>query len=298
MIFAFKIGFLNVSWIDILDILLVAGLLYQLYKLMQGSVAMRIFLGFLSLYLIYLVVSAAQMELLSAILGQFMGVGILAMIILFTPEIRKFLLVIGKSAPTQFDQIFKGLFSKGKNRNIGFDISPIVDACKTLGATSTGALIVLSRGTQLKFFAESGDVLNAELNKRLLISIFNKYSPLHDGAVIIYKGKIESARSVLPVSESSDLPPNLGLRHRAAVGMSEVTDSLVIVVSEETGEISITFNGNLTHNVSLKELRASINEYLSTDEPPKIMDANSESKEDNNDFAPFEKPVEKAPASS
>lgn len=298
MIFLFKIGFLNVSWIDILDILLVAGLLYQLYKLMQGSVAMRIFLGFLSLYLIYLVVSAAQMELLSAILGQFMGVGILAMIILFTPEIRKFLLVIGKSAPTQFDQIFKGLFSKRKDKNIGYNISPIIDACKTLGATATGALIVLSRGTKLKFFAESGDILNAELNKRLLISIFNKYSPLHDGAVIIYKGKIESARSVLPVSESNDLPPNLGLRHRAAVGMSEVTDSLVIVVSEETGEISITFNGHLTHNVSLKELRASINEYLSTDEPPKIMEASTESKDDTEVIAPVKDPIEKAQASS
>ena len=298
MIFAFKIGFLNVSWIDILDILLVAGLLYQLYKLMQGSVAMRIFLGFLSLYLIYLVVSAAQMELLSAILGQFMGVGILAMIILFTPEIRKFLLVIGKSAPTQFDQIFKGLFSKRKDRSIGYDISPIVDACKTLGASTTGALIVLSRGTQLKFFAESGDILNAELNKRLLISIFNKNSPLHDGAVIIYKGKIESARSVLPVSESEDLPPNLGLRHRAAVGMSEVTDSLVIVVSEETGEISITYNGQLTHNVSLKELRTAINEYLPTDEPPKIIDATSETNEDSDPIPPAESQVEKAPASS
>ena len=296
MIFLFRIGFLNVSWIDILDILLVAALLYQLYKLMQGSVAMRIFLGFLSLYLIYLDVSAAEMELLSAILGQFMGVGILAMIILFTPEIRKFLLVIGKSAPTQFDQIFKGIFFKRGSRHSGFNISPIIDACKTLGATSTGALIVLSKSTQLKFFAESGDILNAELNKRLLISIFNKYSPLHDGAVIIYKGKIESARSVLPVSESDDLPPNLGLRHRAAVGMSEVTDSLVIVVSEETGEISLAFNGKLTHNVSLKELRSSINEYLSTDQPPKIIEAISEPA-NTQDAAP-EKPMEQAQTSS
>ena len=170
MIFLFKIGFLNVSWIDVLDILLVAGLLYQLYKLMQGSVAMKIFLGFLSLYLIYLVVSAAQMELLSAILGQFMGVGILAMIILFTPEIRKFLLVIGKSTPTQFDNFFKGIFSRKKD--VGFDITPIIESCKTLGATNTGALFVLSKSSGLKFYAESGDILNAELNKRLIISIF------------------------------------------------------------------------------------------------------------------------------
>ncbi len=279
MIFLFKIGFLNVSWIDVLDILLVAGLIYQLYKLMQGSVAMKIFLGFLSLYLIYLVVSAAQMELLSAILGQFMGVGILAMIILFTPEIRKFLLVIGKSAPAQVDHLFKGVFSRRKDRFSGFNISPIVEACKTLGATKTGALFVLSKSSGLKFYAESGDILNADLNKRLLISIFDKNSPLHDGAVIVYKGKIKAARCVLPVSENTSLPPNLGLRHRAAVGMSELTDTMVVVVSEETGEISLTFNGRLVQNVSLKELRSSINEYLFEEEPPKIVEPTSESQD-------------------
>lgn len=268
MIFLFKIGFLNVSWLDVLDILLVAGLIYQLYKLMQGSVAMKIFLGFLSLYLIYLVVSAAQMELLSIILGQFMGVGFLAMIILFTPEIRKFLLMIGKSAPTQVDHLFKGFFSKRKDRYIEFNISPIVEACKSLGTTNTGALFVLSKSSELKFYAESGDILNAELNKRLIISIFDKNSPLHDGAVIIYKGKIKAARCVLPVSENSSLPPQLGLRHRAAVGMSETTDTMVIVVSEETGQISIAFNGRLTHNVSIKELRNGINEYLLEEELP------------------------------
>lgn len=270
MIFLFKIGFLNVSWIDILDILLVAGLLYQLYKLMQGSVAMKIFLGFLSLYLIYLVVSAAQMELLSAILGQFMGVGIFAIIILFAQEIRKFLLVIGKSAPIQVNSLFKGIFSKQKES--AFNITPIVEACKSLGVTNTGALFVLSKSSGLKFYAESGDILNAELNKRLLISIFDKNSPLHDGAVIVYKGKIKAARCVLPVSDNPSLPPNLGLRHRAAVGMSETTDTLVVIVSEETGQISLTFNGKLVHNVSLKELRTSINEYLSTEETPTIIE--------------------------
>jgi len=262
LIFLFKIGFLNVSWIDFLDILLVAGLLYQIYKLMKGSVAMKIFLGFLSLYLIFLVVSAVQMELLSSILGQFMGVGFLAMIILFTPEIRKFLLVIGKSTPLQFDNLFKGIFQRRKDREVDFNVSPIVDTCKTLAGTNTGALIVLSKSSELKFYAESGDIINADLNKRLLISIFEKNSPLHDGAVIIYKGKIKAARSVLPVSENDTLPANLGLRHRSALGMSEVTDTMVIVVSEETGQISIALNGRMTNNLSLKELRASINKYL------------------------------------
>ncbi len=265
MIFLFKIGFLEVSWIDILDIVLVAGLLYNVYKLMRGSVAIKIFLGFLSLYLIYLMVRAAQMELLSSILGQFMGVGVLAMIILFTPELRKFLLMIGKSAPTSFDNLFKSIFYRKTDRDSIYNVSAIIEACKTLGGTNTGALLVISKSSELRFYAESGDNIDADLSKRLLISIFNKYSPLHDGAVIIYKGRIKAARSVLPVSESDALPPNLGLRHRAAVGMTEITDTLVVVVSEETGQISTAKNGFLAQNLSVKELRFTINNYLFED---------------------------------
>ncbi len=265
MIFLFKIGFLEVSWIDILDIMLVAGLLYNVYKLMRGSVAIKIFLGFLSLYLIYLVVRAAQMELLSSILGQFMGVGVLAMIILFTPELRKFLLMIGKSAPTSIDNLFKSIFYRKTDRDSIYNVSAIIEACKTLGGTNTGALLVISKSSELRFYAESGDNIDADLSKRLLISIFNKYSPLHDGAVIIYKGRIKAARCILPVSESDSLPPNLGLRHRAAVGMTEITDTLVVVVSEETGQISTSTNGKLIHNLSVKELRSTINNYLFED---------------------------------
>lgn len=265
MIFLFKIGFLDVSWIDILDILLVAGLLYNVYKLMRGSVAIKIFLGFLSLYLIYLVVRAAQMELLSSILGQFMGVGVLAMIILFTPELRRFLLMIGKTAPTSIDNLFKSIFYRKSDRDSIYNVSSIIEACKTLGGTNTGALLVISKSSELRFYAESGDNIDADLSKRLLISLFNKYSPLHDGAVIIYKGRIKAARCVLPVSESDTLPPNLGLRHRAAVGMAEITDTLVVVVSEETGQISTAKNGILVHNLSVKELRSTINHYLFED---------------------------------
>ncbi len=262
MILLFKIGFLEVSWIDILDIFLVAGLLYQLYKLMRGSVAIRIFLGFLSLYLIYLVVTATQMELLSTILGQFMGVGVLAIFILFQQEIRKFLLMIGKSAPFSTDGIFSGFFSKGKNAFDTINITAIVEASKALGGSNTGALIVLTRSSELKFYAESGDNIDASLSKRLLLSIFNKNSPLHDGAVIVYRGRIKAARCILPVTENDSLPPNLGLRHRAAVGMTEVTDTLVVIVSEETGQISTSKNGKIFSNLSAKELRGRINEFL------------------------------------
>ncbi len=263
MIFLFSIGFLEVSWVDIIDIMLVSILLYQVYKLMRGSVAVKIFLGVLSLYLIYLIVRAAQMELLGLILGQFMGVGVLAAIILFQPEIRKFLLLIGKT--TDFNKssgFLKNFFTGKNNSSETFNITPIIEAAKTLGGTNTGALIVFSRDSELRFYSESGDLIDAHLSKRLLLSIFNKYSPLHDGAVIIYQGKIKSARCVLPVSESDSLPAQFGLRHRAAMGMSEITDTAVLVVSEETGQLSLTRNGRLYSNLSPQELRKKINEYL------------------------------------
>ncbi|MFT4855916.1 MAG: diadenylate cyclase [Algoriphagus sp.] len=247
------------------DIGLVAALLYQVYKLLRGSVAIKIFLGFLSIYLIYLLVRALQMELLSSILGQFMGVGVIAAIIIFAPEIRKFLLIIGRSSFLSRDNIWKDLlFFWRKKEGRTFNISPIIDASKTLAGSNTGALIVLSKSTELKFYAESGDILDAELSKRLLISIFNKYSPLHDGAVIIYNGKIKAARCILPVTER-EVPAQFGLRHRAAIGMSEATDAIVLVVSEETGQLSMTKNGKILHNMSFQEIRDTINEFLNNE---------------------------------
>jgi diadenylate cyclase len=249
-----------------IDIALVAALLYQVYKLLKGSVAIKIFLGFLSIYLIYLLVRALRMELLSSILGQFMGVGVIAAIIIFAPEIRKFLLLIGRSSFLSNDNIWKDLLFFWKKRENGtFNISPIVDASKILAGSNTGALIVISKSTELKFYAESGDILDAELSKRLLISIFNKYSPLHDGAVIIHNGKIKAARCILPVTER-EVPAQFGLRHRAAIGMSEATDAIVLVVSEETGQLSITKNGKVLHNMSFQEIRETINDYLNNEE--------------------------------
>ena len=245
-----------------IDIALVAALLYQVYKLLKGSVAIKIFLGFLSIYLIYLLVRALRMELLSAILGQFMGVGVIAAIIIFAPEIRKFLLIVGRSSIFSDDNVWKDiLFFWRKKENSAFNISPIIDATKVLAGSNTGALIVISSTVELKFYAESGDILDAELSKRLLISIFNKYSPLHDGAVIIHKGRIKAARCILPVTER-EVPAQFGLRHRAGIGMSEATDALILVVSEETGQISMMKNGKVLHNLSFQEIREIINDYL------------------------------------
>lgn len=268
MTFLFSIGFLEVKWVDIVDILLVSILLYQVYKLMRGSVALSIFFGFLTLYLLFLVVKAAQMELLTAILGQFMGVGVLAVIILFQQEIRRFLLFVGKTTTLNRDN-FLGGFWRRQEDNEKLNVTPIIDACKSLSGSNTGALIVFSKNSGLKFYAESGDEIDAVVSKRLLLSIFNKYSPLHDGAVIIHKGKIKAARCILPVTERDNLPAEFGLRHRAAIGMTELTDTLIVVVSEETGQMSAVQSGHIYHNLPAKELRKKINQYLYEEEKEK-----------------------------
>jgi uncharacterized protein (TIGR00159 family) len=228
---------------------------------MRGSVAIKIFLGFLSIYLIYLVVSAAQMELLTIILGQFMGVGVLAAIILFQQEIRKFLLIVGKSSIFSNENLWQELLFWKKRESQVFNVTPIIEASKTLSGSSTGALIVLSRNSELKFYAESGDLIDALVSKRLLVSIFNKFSPLHDGGVIIFNGRVKAARCILPVTER-EVPAQFGLRHRAAIGMSEATDSLILIVSEETGQVSLAKNGKILHNLSFQEVREMINNYL------------------------------------
>jgi uncharacterized protein (TIGR00159 family) len=275
MIFLFNIGFLDVSWVDFIDIALVSVLLYQVYKLIRGSIAMNIFLGILALYLIYLIVRAAQMELLATILGQFMGVGVLAMIILFQPEIRKFLLVIGRG--TEFrENIFKTIANWRHEYHDDFDVNEVIEAAKSLKATKTGALMVFSRDSEMKFYAQTGDALDATVNKRLLLSIFNKNSPLHDGAVIIYKGRIKAARCVLPVTENDNLPAHYGLRHRAAVGMSENTDTLVLAISEETGRLILARNGKYLRLLKLKHVEQKILDYLHNNEPARWEDLSTE----------------------
>ncbi|MEJ7647246.1 MAG: diadenylate cyclase CdaA [Chryseolinea sp.] len=278
MIFLFQVGFLEVGWVDFVDVTLVSILLYQVYKLIRGSIAVNIFLGILALYLVYLIVRAAQMELLTTILGTFMNVGVLAMIILFQPEIRKFLLVIGRS--TEFrENIFKTIANWRHEYHDDFDINQVIEAVKTLKATRTGALIVFSRDTELKFYAQTGDALEAEVSKRLILSIFNKHSPLHDGAAIIYKGRIKAARCVLPVSENDAIPPNYGLRHRAAVGMSENTDTLVMAISEETGRLLLARNGKYLRALKLKQVEQKILDFLHDNEPARWEDLKEEEAE-------------------
>jgi uncharacterized protein (TIGR00159 family) len=262
MVLGLTIGFLELRWIDIVDVLLVAYLGYQIYKLIRGSVALKIFIGIISIYVIYQIVSSLGMEMLSGILGQFVGVGGLAALILFQQEIRKILLLIGKSSFISEEGLFRNIFSGSANRD-HLQLMPVIDAAKALSQSHSGALIVFARSTELKFYAETGDSIDAVLSKRLLQTIFVKTSPLHDGAVIISKGRIKAARCILPVSENQDLPPNFGLRHRSALGLSEMTDAVVLVVSEETGQMSIAHDGILEHNLSINDLKEKLTVMLS-----------------------------------
>ncbi|MGB0778274.1 MAG: diadenylate cyclase CdaA [Flavobacteriaceae bacterium] len=234
--------FLNFSFIDIIDIVLVAILLYYVYKLLKGTVAINIFIGIMILLLIWQVTKALKMELLSNILGGFMGVGSIALIVVFQPEMRKFLLMLGS---TKFSRR-GGLMSQFKflrNEITSMDdIESILEACFKLSKSKTGALIAIERNNKLDFVKESGDLMNLEVNAPILESIFFKNSPLHDGAVIVQDNHITAARCVFPLS-AKQLPARFGLRHRAAIGITERTDCLCLTVSEETGELNYIKDG-------------------------------------------------------
>lgn len=260
--YLFKIGFLDIDFIDILDILLVAFLLYQVYYLIKGSIASKVFLGYLLIYGFYLIVRALGMELLSTILGQFMEVGVLALLIIFQPEIRRFLLLIGKTTSLQDNRLFSRFFPHNTNFENATTIREISEAARTLASTHTGALIVIQREDDLKKYVDSGDEIDALVSKRLINNIFFKNSPLHDGAAIIHNGRIQAARCMLPVTENPNISASLGFRHRAALGMSEATDALIIVVSEEKGELSLVHTGGIFRNLSATELEQKLTAYL------------------------------------
>ncbi len=265
MILLFKIGFLTFNWIDAVDILLVAILLYYIYKMLRGSVAINIFLGVLSFYLFYLLVRALDMALVTKILGQFIGVGVIAALILFQPEIRKFLLMVGRTADWRNGAFSKFIQLKEHEESDHIDINSVVKAAQELATENTGALIVFSKSPELKFYTDSGDTINADISKRLLVTIFNKHSPMHDGAVIIAKGRIKAVRCILPVSTKEDMPAHYGLRHRSAIGLTEITDSIVLIVSEETGEMSLAQGNDIDSNLTSSEIRAQLNNYLYAD---------------------------------
>jgi diadenylate cyclase len=254
--------FITIRFLDILDVVLVAFLLYQLYRLIKGTVAFNIVIGLFSLYLFWLVVRALDMELLGSIMGQFIGVGILALIVVFHPEIRKFLVFIGTNYNVNKVLSLDKLFGAGKLKTINNQqIDSMVDACVSMAKSKTGALIVITGMSDLSDQVNTGERLNAKISSSLIRTIFFKNAPLHDGAAIIRGNRIAAAGCILPLTQK-ELDQALGLRHRAAVGITENTDAICIIVSEERGSISFAKGGEIKRRVSKEVLIALLEENI------------------------------------
>lgn len=254
--------FITIRFLDILDILLVALLLYQLYRLIKGTVAFNIVIGLFSLYLLWLVVKALNMQLLGSIMGQFIGVGVLALIIVFHPEIRKFLVFIGTNYNVNRVLSLDKLFGTQKGKTVEEEqIEILADACFSLSKSKTGALIVIARASELDDQIRTGEILNAQISSSLLRTIFFKNTPLHDGAVIIKNNIIVAAGCILPLTQR-DVDKTLGLRHRAAIGITENTDAVAIIVSEERGSVSFAEEGDIKRRISREVLIELLEESL------------------------------------
>ncbi|MCK0108869.1 diadenylate cyclase [Flavobacteriaceae bacterium S0825] len=253
---------LKFTVLDVIDIILVALLLYYVYKLIKGTVAINIFVGIVIIYLIFLLVDALQMKMLTKILGGFMSVGLIALIVVFQPEIRKFLLMIGSTNIGSKSGLTKRLNFLRTQAIHETEAETVVAACVKMGSSKTGALIVLERNNNLDFLLSTGDEMNIKVTQPILESIFFKNSPLHDGAIIIANNVIKATRVILPVNNEKNIPERFGLRHRAAIGITEKTDALAVVVSEETGQISYIKNGEFIMYKNSEELVEKIKEDL------------------------------------
>ncbi|MBR4912655.1 MAG: diadenylate cyclase CdaA [Bacteroidales bacterium] len=255
--------FIDFRIVDVLDILIVAVLLFELYKLTKGTAAVKIFWMLALIYVIWKVVAFFHFTMLSDLMGELVSVGVLAVIILFQPEIRKFLLYIGDGRLMRF---FSDRFVKqSKKTNYAEEIEAVKEACRHMSTTQTGALIIFARQTPLDEFLNTGELIDAKPSAELLENIFFKNSPLHDGAVIIKNHRITAARCILPVSKNRDLPQEVGLRHRSALGATEFTDAIAVVVSEQTGNISVCYNGEMTRDLTSSTLRQMLEEILTKD---------------------------------
>lgn len=251
-------GFIPFTFIDFLDILLVAGLLFIVYKAMKGTSAPYIMVGIVIIYLVWVVVKALNMELLSTILGQIISVGVIALLVIFQPELRRFLFTLGMR---QKEMDFITRFLSIQRKHSSTNTSPIASACRDLSEEKVGALIVFRRKDDLQFVIESGIALDATITVSLIKNIFFKNAPLHDGAVVIENNRIIAAKCILPVTQSN-VPKSYGTRHRAAIGLSEMTDAVVLVVSEETGAISIVKGGKIKSKIDFQKLNSLLKQAL------------------------------------
>ena len=251
-------GFIPFTFIDLVDILVVALIMYWIYRMTKGTNAPYILSGIIVIYLLWIVVRTLNMELLSTILGQLISVGVIALIILFQPELRRFLLMIGVR---QKQLTFLSRIFATDDDNFMTNIEAIVTACANMSATKTGALIVIERQNDLRLIAEGGIAVDAKVSNSLLENIFFKNAPLHDGAALVKGDRIVAAKCILPVTQS-DVPKAYGTRHRAAIGMSEISDALIVVVSEETGLISLAQGSALERGITPTRLQELLQRYF------------------------------------
>jgi diadenylate cyclase len=252
LVFLLKIGFLPIRIWDVLDVLIVGYLLYQLYKLLRGSIAFNIFIGVVILSVAWWLVGILEMDLLTVVLDQFVSVGVIILIIIFQPEVRRFLLMLGNTTLRQQSHFLRRFLDRNME---GLDerklqMKSLRDALKRMARYRIGALVVLSDQQNLDVITNSGVLMEARISQPLIESVFQKESPLHDGAMLITDGKVHAASCILPVSDNASLPRNSGLRHRAGVGVTEVADVSVFIVSEEDGKISFAYKGVLENGLS------------------------------------------------
>lgn len=261
-------GFLKFSFTDMLDVLLVGLIIYLIFRWIRDSAVMNIFLAVISIFILKVLADALKMKLMGAMLATFIDVGVIAIIVIFQPEIRHFLTRLGSRY--QFGKKGRAFLNKilGNEEKPmdSHDVQEIAEACRTMSDQKTGALIVLPHTNKLEYIVETGDIIDAKINRRLIMNLFFKNSPLHDGAMIISGHRIEAARCTLPITSRTDIPPSYGMRHKAAIGITEETDADVIVVSEETGEISFGRNGSLNAINNVNELKLMLGASLSGQE--------------------------------
>ena len=264
LLLLFDIGFLPVRIWDILDILIVGYLMYQIYRLLRGNIAFNILIGVLTLYVTWWLVDLLDMDLLSRVLEQFGRVGVIIIIIIFQPEVRRFLLFLGNTTLRQRSNFLRRIidrnFENVEERQP--QIKSLSASILRMSRKKTGALIVFTKNLDLEGLIGKGITVDAVISEPLIESIFNRSSPLHDGAVIIERGRIKAASCILPVSENPNLPNSAGLRHRAAVGISERASVAAFIVSEETGTISMAFNGALERKLTEEKLLALLNRHF------------------------------------
>lgn len=251
-------GFVPFTFIDLIDILLVAVIMFWIYRMTKGTNAPYILSGIIAIYLLWVVVRTLNMELLSTILGQLISVGAIALIIVFQPELRRFLQMIGLRQKN-FNFITR-IFTSAEEQ-VHTNVTPIVTACREMSETKTGALIVIRQQSDLSLIASGGIAIDAKVSTSLLKNIFFKNAPLHDGAVLVEGDRIVAAKCILPVTQS-DVPKSYGTRHRAAIGMSEISDAIIVVVSEENGYISIAQGGEIHRNIDPVRLQQTLQRYL------------------------------------